>query len=119
MDELGGDLAKVSYLERRMADGYSQVEFSNTLYVRPTFLKKSTCPLCNGKPQTLDHHLISCMTVLENGKYTWRHNRILEELVRFIKNNMKSEPIISTQKFISERDRIYDSSNVEIIVRNW
>ena len=33
MDKLGGDLAKVYYLERQIAGGYSQVGFSNTIYV--------------------------------------------------------------------------------------
>ena len=37
MDKLGGDLAKVYNLERRMAGGSSQVEFANTLYVWPIF----------------------------------------------------------------------------------
>ena len=65
-----------------------------------------TCPLCNDKLKTLEHVLISCKTALGNGSYTWRHNRVLNELVRFIKNYMKSEPTISTQKFVSEKSRI-------------
>ena len=55
-----------------------------------------TCPLSNDKPQPLEHVLSSCKTALGNGRYTGRHNRVLEELVKFIKNYMKSEPIIST-----------------------
>ena len=76
--------------------------------------KQSTCPLCNDKPQTLEHILSSCKTALRNGRETWRHNRVLEELVKFIKNYMKSEPTISTQKFVSERSRIYAGSKQTI-----
>ena len=42
-----------------------------------------------------------------NGRYTWKYNRVLKELVKYIKNYMKSEPTISILKFISERSRIY------------
>ena len=66
-----------------------------------------TSPLCNDKPQTLEHMLSSCKTALGNGRYTWRHNRILDKLFRFIKNYIKSEQTISTQKFVSEWGRIY------------
>ena len=62
-----------------------------------------TFPLCDDKPQSLDHVLSSCKKALGNGRYTWRYNRVLEELVKFIKSYMKSEATISTQKFVSER----------------
>ena len=68
------------------------------------------CPLCNDKLQTLEHDLSSCKTALCNGRYTWRHNRILDELVRIIKNYMKSEPTISTPKFLAEGGKIYAGS---------
>ena len=58
-----------------------------------------TCLLCNNKPLTLEDVLSSF-----NRRYTWRHNGVLDELVRFIKNYMKSEPTISTQNFV-QRDR--------------
>ena len=41
-------------------------------------------------------------------------SRVFEELVRFIKSYMKSEPTISTQKFILERGRIYAGSKQTI-----
>ncbi len=56
------------------------------------------CPLCNDKPQTLEHVLNSCKAALGNGRYTWRHNRVLKELVKFMNNYMKSEPTILTLK---------------------
>ena len=118
MDKLGGDLAN---LERHLAVGSSQVEFSNTLQLSSKnnlfkWKKESNpiCPLCNDKPQTLERVLSSCKTALGNGRYTRRHNRGLEELIKFIKNYMKSEPTISTQIFVSEKGRIYAGSKQTI-----
>ena len=64
--------------------------------------------------QKLEHVLGSCKTAFGNGRYTWRHNRVLEELVEFIKNYMKSEPTISSNKFASEKSRIYAGSKQTI-----
>ena len=73
------------------------------------------CKICNDKPQTLEHVLSFCKTALGNGRLIWRHNRVLEELVRFIKYHMKSEPIISTVKFVSGGGcRMYAGSNQTI-----
>ena len=84
---------------------YDQISSKNILF---KWKKDSDpiCSLCNDKPQTLEHVLSSCKTALGSGRYTLGHNRVLEELVKFIKNCMKSEPTISTLKFVSERDRI-------------
>ena len=60
-----------------------------------------TCPLSNEKPQTLEHVLSSCKTALANGRYPWRHNRVLDKLVRIIRNLMMPESNKSTQKFIT------------------
>ena len=67
----------------------------------------STCSQFNDKPQTLEPVLSSYKTALGNGKYIWKHNRVMKELVRFIKNYMKSDPTISTQKFNSESGIVY------------
>ena len=85
---------------------YDQLSSKNNLF---KWKKESnpTYPLCNDKPQTLEHVFSSCKTALGNERYTWRHNRVLDELVKFIKNCMKSEPTISTQKFDSESGWIY------------
>ena len=63
---------------------------------------------------TTNHKHWSMSSALGNGKYTGRHNRVLDELVGFIKSYMKSELTISTQKFVSERTRIYTSSKQTI-----
>ena len=42
-----------------------------------------TCPLCQGR-QTTEHVLSSCKIALSQGRYTWRHNRVLQELAAII-----------------------------------
>src|SRR3984885_11851233 len=37
------------------------------------------CPLCQEK-QTLEHVLSACKVSLAQGRYTWRHNKVLYEL---------------------------------------
>ena len=90
-----------------------------SMYNQLLFKKESdpTCHLCKDKPQTLEHVLNSCKAALGNGRYSWRHNRLLEEVVKFIKSCMKSESTISTKKFVSERGRIYGSSKQTIKYR--
>ena len=39
----------------------------------------TTCPLCNDR-QTTEHVLSWCKLALSQGRYTWRHNRVLQEL---------------------------------------
>ena len=43
----------------------------------------ATCPLCQGR-QTTEHVLSSCKVALSQGRYTWRHNRVLKELTSAI-----------------------------------
>ncbi|GFO37666.1 reverse transcriptase [Plakobranchus ocellatus] len=42
-----------------------------------------TCPLCQGR-QTTEHVLSSCKVAISQGRYTWRHNRVLQELASVI-----------------------------------
>ena len=42
-----------------------------------------TCPLCQGR-QTTEHVLSSCKVALAQGRYTWRHNKVLQELANII-----------------------------------
>ena len=41
------------------------------------------CPLC-GRPATLRHILNSCSVALHQGRYTWRHDSVLEVLRRHL-----------------------------------
>ena len=68
----------------------------------------------NDTPQTLEHVLCYWKTALCNGRYIWKHIRVLGELVRFIKNYMNFEPTILTQKFVSETRKIYAGSKQTI-----
>ena len=40
----------------------------------------SACPRCGKSPETLHHALNNCTNALENGLYTWRHNKVLSVL---------------------------------------
>ena len=62
------------------------------------------------KPQTLEHVLSFYKIALANGRYTWRHNSVLDELVRIIQNLMMPESNKSTQKFVTEGGKIYVGS---------
>ena len=87
---------------------YDQLSSKNNLF---KWKKESgpTCPLYNDKRLTLEHILnFSCKTSLGNGRYTRKYNRVLEELIKFTKNCMKSEPTIS------ERGRINACSDKTI-----
>jgi hypothetical protein len=39
---------------------------------------KRFCPWCERRPQTLKHVLSCCSSALDQGRYTWRHNKVLE-----------------------------------------
>ena len=42
------------------------------------------CELC-GESETLHHVLSNCKYALDNGRYTWRHNKVLKEVVEATK----------------------------------
>ncbi|KAK3744418.1 hypothetical protein RRG08_000851 [Elysia crispata] len=56
---------------------------SNANLVRWGKKEDPTCPLCQGR-QTTEHALSSCKIALSQGRYTWRHNRVLKELAAII-----------------------------------
>ncbi|GFO13637.1 polyprotein [Plakobranchus ocellatus] len=43
----------------------------------------SPCPLCQGR-QTTEHVMSLCKVALSQGRYTWRHNRVLQKLASVI-----------------------------------
>ena len=49
-----------------------------------------SCPLCQ-KRQSMEHVLSSCKVSLADGRYTWRHNRVLQELALTIFANLEPE----------------------------
>ena len=47
----------------------------------------AACPLCS-KVQTLDHVLSACKVALGQGRYTWRHNQVLQVLMDEVRGAM-------------------------------
>ncbi|GFN88527.1 reverse transcriptase [Plakobranchus ocellatus] len=66
---------RISFLIRTVYDLLP----SNANLVRWRKKDDPTCPLCQGR-QTTEHVLSSCKVALSQGRYTWRHNRVLQEL---------------------------------------
>ncbi|GFO33356.1 polyprotein [Plakobranchus ocellatus] len=56
---------------------------SNANLVRWEKRDDPTCPLCQGR-QTTEHVLSSCKIALSQGRYTWRLNKVLQELASVI-----------------------------------
>ncbi|GFR89973.1 guanylate cyclase [Elysia marginata] len=70
---------RISFLIRSVYDLLP----SNANLVRWGKKDDPTCPLCHGR-QTTEHVLSSCKVALSQGRYTWRHNRVLQELALVI-----------------------------------
>ena len=47
------------------------------------------CSLCGGKNITLKHILNSCPTALHQGRFTWRHDNILNCMAKYISSMLK------------------------------
>ena len=71
---------RISFLIRSVYDLLP----SNANLVRWGKKEDPTCPLCHGR-QTKEHVLSSCKIALSQGRYTWRHNRVLQELAAIIR----------------------------------
>ena len=54
----------------------------------------SNCKLC-GNTQTLLHVLAGCKTMLDQGRYTWRHNCVLNHIEMYIRGLTNNANIIS------------------------
>ncbi|GFO47393.1 reverse transcriptase [Plakobranchus ocellatus] len=70
---------RISFLIRSVYDLLP----SNANLVRWGKKDDPTCPLCQGR-QSTEHVLSSCKVTLSQGRYTWRHNRVLQELASVI-----------------------------------
>ncbi|GFR81669.1 reverse transcriptase [Elysia marginata] len=70
---------RISFLIRSVYDLLP----SNANLVRWGKKDDPACPLCHGR-QTTEHVLSSCKVALSQGRYTWRHNRVLQELASVI-----------------------------------
>ena len=70
---------RISFLIRSVYD----ILPSNANLVRWVKKEDPTCPLCQCR-QTTEHVLSSCKIALSQGRYTWRHNRVPQELPAII-----------------------------------
>merc|ERR1711923_439072 len=65
------------------------------------FGEEAKCNLCNERG-TLNHILTGCKTALSQGRYTWRRNRVLQEIADRIQDRVKtSKPVSYKTKSIT------------------
>ena len=57
------------------------------------FGEDERCNLCNERG-TLNHILTGCRTALAQGRYTWRHNKVLQEIYNRISERSRSAKIV-------------------------
>ena len=57
------------------------------------FGEDERCKLCNEKG-TLNHILAGCKTALSQGRYTWRHNKVLQEISNRIREKAKTSKAV-------------------------
>ncbi|XP_071170940.1 uncharacterized protein [Mytilus edulis] len=66
------------------------------------------CVLC-GKPANLEHILSSCSSALKDGRYTWRHDKVLgtlaDTLERNIKKPRKNKEGLTFVNFVKEGEK--------------
>ena len=72
---------------------------SNANLVRWGKKEDPTCRLCQGR-QTTEHVLSSCKIALSQGRYTWRHNRVLQELAAIISTAKGETTLANTNALI-------------------
>ncbi|GFO24226.1 reverse transcriptase [Plakobranchus ocellatus] len=86
---------RISFLIRSVYDLLP----SNANLVRWGKKDDPTCPLCQVR-QTTEHVMSSCKVALSQRQYTWRHNRVLQELAQL---KGKSTPLQQAQQYSSRK----------------
>ncbi|GFO27354.1 polyprotein [Plakobranchus ocellatus] len=90
---------RISFLIRSVYDLLP----SNANLIRWGKKDDPTCPLCQNR-QTTEHVLSSCKVALSQGRYTWRHNRVLQELASVISiAKGKSSPLQQAQQYSPQK----------------
>ena len=67
----------------------------------------ANCPLCNGSG-SLQHVLSSCPKGLPDGRFRWRHDKVLEEIAEIFENSIKInkyEPARKNILFVKEGEK--------------
>ena len=81
---LGTTESRIKFLTRAVYDLLLTLANKNKWYG-----EGNRCNLCNERG-TLNHILVGCKTALSQGRYMWRHNKVLQELFEKVKEKAKS-----------------------------
>ena len=69
----------------------------------------SSCLECRAARATLEHILSSCPVALSDGRYTWRHNHVLQAITRAVSEFLRQKAIQTPSKtgmrFVKEGDK--------------
>ena len=121
---------------RKTSDAQFQFSVKAVYDLLPTPVNKNrwfrtdqySCHLCGGNG-TLQHILTGCKVALAQGRYTWRHNRVLRELGTWLEEKRKSSNSIPWKrrgiKFIKAGEKskptttVAQPDSVLKIARDW
>ena len=70
-----------------------------------------SCALCGSANATVKHILNGCPTALSDGRYTWRHDSILLELTRQLKESMAQAKDDTGAEVYADLDQLRASEN--------
>ena len=79
------------------------------------FSKEETCMLCGGHG-TLSHLLSGCRVALSQGRYKWRHDKVLREISssiekKLLENSSAAEPTKRIINFVKEGEKNHPNKN--------
>ena len=90
--ELSTTESRIKFLTRTVYDLLQTPASKNKWYE-----EDERCNLCN-EIGILNHILVGCKTTLSQGRYTWRHNKVLQELFEKVKEKEKTAKTIHKKK---------------------
>ena len=78
---------------------------------------ESRCFLCHKDVYTIPHILGACKISLQQGRYTFRHDSVLQHLVLVLKSFLKNLPNNTTKKcnsikFVKSGTKLFKTNNV-------
>lgn len=65
------------------------------------YVDSSKCERC-GEQENLEHVLCACKPALAEGRYTWRHNRVLEVVAEILRENVMIDDDENKIRFVRE-----------------
>ena len=57
------------------------------------YKESAACPLCKADQCTLHHVLVNCNVALEQGRYTWRHDSVLQNIEKEVQRIFRTSTI--------------------------